>query len=223
MYRYWPTASPLAHEELVDLLLTPLYAAAADVPVFLTQPRELEEAASRKALRKLDEGFVCPATLDARVEGFVRQHFTAFELPPPLADHLIAAAPPKMRPFTPLAMRQYVCGDRTRDSGVPPRPLPPHTLTLLSSSPFSCVGLHVRRYISLSSTSPEGEELERFGLLNLMYEKCVCGGRTGDGRAPRPLPRHTRSLLSVPRVSRVLDPRTQVAVRTHCHGDTVSW
>lgn len=87
MYRYWPTAAPLAHEELADLLLKPLYGSVADLSLFLAQPRDLDaDRSSKPTLRKLDDGFVCPPSLDARVESFVRQHFTVFDLPPVLAE-----------------------------------------------------------------------------------------------------------------------------------------
>ena len=39
MYRYFPTGSAVAIEELQPTLLTPLYAATADSPLFLAQVR----------------------------------------------------------------------------------------------------------------------------------------------------------------------------------------
>ena len=109
MYRYWPTSAPLAHEELTQLLITPLYASIAESSLFLAQVRETDsDRPGNATLRKLEDGFVCPTSLDARVEGFVRQHFTIFDLPPPLADQMLASAPRGLRPFTPATMRQYM-------------------------------------------------------------------------------------------------------------------
>ena len=110
MYRYFPTVSGISSEELHLTLLTPLYAATADSPLFLAQSREVEdgERAPPRRLCQLEEGLLLPSGLDARLEAFVRQHFTIFDLPQPLAEHLIHHGPPAARPFTPLAMRQYL-------------------------------------------------------------------------------------------------------------------
>ena len=74
----------------------------------LAQSRDVEdgERAPPRRLCKLEEGLLLPSGLDARLEAFVRQHFTIFDLPQPLAEHLIHHGPPAARPFTPLAMRQ---------------------------------------------------------------------------------------------------------------------
>lgn len=109
MYMYWPTAPPLAHEELGELLIRPLYNAAASSALFLAQQRESEGESSIKGeLRKLSQGYVCPSTLDPRIDCFVRQHFTIFDVPSALADQLISTAPSGIRPFTPCALRQYL-------------------------------------------------------------------------------------------------------------------
>jgi hypothetical protein len=80
------------------------------LPLSLAQSRDVEdgERAPPRRLCKLEEGLLLPSGLDARLEAFVRQHFTIFDLPQPLAEHLIHHGPPAARPFTPLAMRQYL-------------------------------------------------------------------------------------------------------------------
>ena len=91
-YRFWPTKESLALDELDSALLTPLYSSAADSPLFLATPRDIEEERMpKRSLRKLEDGFVLGSNLDPRVESFVRQHFTVFDLPPPLAEHLVSS------------------------------------------------------------------------------------------------------------------------------------
>ena len=64
MYEYWPTGDAVALQELEQVLLAPLYAAAADSPLFLATPRELEEErAPPKKMRKLEDGLVLHGVL----------------------------------------------------------------------------------------------------------------------------------------------------------------
>ena len=86
MYAYWPHTDSLAIDELGATLISPLYASLADSPLFLAAPRELEpDQATRKALRKLEDGFVCPSGLPDRVEAFVRNEIISPRLY--LRDH----------------------------------------------------------------------------------------------------------------------------------------
>ena len=107
MYRYWPTRDALALEELEQAMLAPLYASASESALFVVPPRELEDRSDAKRLCRLDEGYVLARGMDVRTEAFVRQHFSVFDLPPALADHLLSTAP-RTKPFTPVALRAYL-------------------------------------------------------------------------------------------------------------------
>ena len=108
MYRYWPTESTVALDDLNAVLLAPLFAILVESPLFLAQPRELEEERVARKLCRLDDGLVLRSGMDQRIEAFVRQHFTVFDLPTPLAEHLLSTSPKGMHPFTPMALRQYL-------------------------------------------------------------------------------------------------------------------
>ena len=72
-------------------------------------PRALDdEKPQRRGLRRLDDGLVCPPSIDGRLGDFVRQHFSAFDMPPPVAEQLLASAPKGMRSLSAAEVRGYV-------------------------------------------------------------------------------------------------------------------
>ena len=109
MYRYWPRASEMSADALAAALLPPLYTHLAEKELFLVVPRALDdEKPQRRGLRRLDDGLVCPPSIDGRLGDFVRQHFSAFDMPPPVAEQLLASAPRGMRSLSAAEVRGYV-------------------------------------------------------------------------------------------------------------------
>ena len=72
MYRYWPTEGTIALDELGETLLAPLYATVAERELFLAQPRDHDDERPQKKLRRLNDGYLMPTGLDARVQAFVQ-------------------------------------------------------------------------------------------------------------------------------------------------------
>ena len=81
MYGFWPLSASVAHEELLPLLLGPLYRSLSTQPLFLAIPRDLEDGTSepasrrqRPVLRRLEDGVVCPPAVSGELHQFVQTH-----------------------------------------------------------------------------------------------------------------------------------------------------
>ena len=81
MYGFWPLSASVAHEELLPLLLGPLYRSLSTQPLFLAIPRDLEDGTSepasrrqRPVLRRLEDGVVCPPAVSGELHPFVQTH-----------------------------------------------------------------------------------------------------------------------------------------------------